>query len=251
MVKKILLFFVCISIFFNFNSEIISLSPMLPTQIQLNYFFIGIISVLLSLVPLIIILKKKSQYINSFEISLFFFSGSFIAGSFSYSMVYRLDSLILNAYLIPLIGAIFEELFKLFLVVLLFYIIQPYVANNLLTVFILASFLGLGFQIYEDYIYILNTINLNLIEFVIAMIHRISNSFTSHWMYTGISSIGLFSLFTNRLPKLKSLIWLISPLVLHILWNSSWNNSIIFESILSSSTLLIYLFAYRTVISLD
>lgn len=251
MIKKMLLFLIFFAIFFNLNSEITQLSSILETKIQLEYFSIGIILILIYVIPLIIVLKKRIQYTNKFELILFILSGSFIAGSFSYSIVYHLDSLILNAYLIPLIGAIFEEFFKLVVAVILFYITRPYITNNLFTIFILASFLGLGFQIYEDYIYVLNIINLDLIEFAFALIYRISNSFTSHWMYTGITSMGLFSLFTNRFSKLKSLFWLISPGVLHILWNSSWNNSFFFESLLSASTLIIYLFAYKELISQD
>lgn len=251
MLKKILLFLVFLALFFNLNSEITQLSSILETHIQLENFSLGIILILIYVIPIIIVLKNRIQYIKKYEIILFILSGSFIAGSFSYSIVYHLDSLILNAYLIPLIGAIFEEFFKLFVAVILFYIFRPYITNNLFTIFILASFLGLGFQIYEDYIYVLNTINLELVEIVIALIYRISNSFTSHWMYTGIASMGLFSLFTNRFSKLKSLFWLISPLALHILWNSSWNNSIFFESLLSASTLIIYLFAYKELISQD
>ena len=180
------------------------------------------------------------------EIFIYILSGSLLAGSLSYRIICHLDNFLFNAHSILIIGAVLEEFIKLIVFIIVFYIYRSQI-DNLLKILFWASILGLGFQLYEDYSYILNNIDLGFSNLFSSLLYRVSNAITSHWMYTGITALGFIAFITNKISKGKCLFWLISPCILHILWNSDWNNSALISSIISAITFSIYIYTYSVV----
>ncbi|TGY23683.1 PrsW family intramembrane metalloprotease [Enterococcus hirae] len=242
-----LFFFICLIIsFFNLNNEIYHLSSALTSISQIQLFLISCISIIFYTLVLILFFRQKNKNITISEIFLYILSGSLLAGSLSYRIIYHLDNFLFNAHSILIIGSIIEEFLKLIVFIIIFYISQVQV-DNLLKVLFLASILGLGFQLYEDYSYILNNIDLGFANLFSSLLYRVSNDITSHWMYTGITALGFIAFITGKISKRKCLFWLISPCILHILWNSDWNNSVLISSIISAITFSTYISAYSVI----
>lgn len=239
-------FFICLIFFLNLNSEIYHLSSALTSISQIQLFLISCIPITFYTLVLILFFRQKNKNITISEIFLYILSGSFLAGSLSYQLIYHLDNFLFNAHSILIIGAILEELLKLIVFIIIFYISRLQI-DKLLKILFLASILGLGFQLYEDYSYILNNIDLGFANLFSSLLYRVSNAITSHWMYTGITVLGFITFITGKISKGKCLFWLISPCILHILWNSDRNNSILISSILSAITFSIYISAYSVI----
>ncbi|MGM0288551.1 hypothetical protein IGL04_002846 [Enterococcus sp. AZ085] len=240
-------FFICLIIsFFNLNSEIYHLSSVLTSVSQIQLFLISCIPITFYALVLILFFRQKNKNITITEIFLYILSGSLLAGSLSYRIIYHLDNFLFNAHSILIIGAILEEFLKLIVFIIIFYISRLQ-SDNLLKILFLASIFGLGFQLYEDYSYILNNIDLGSANLFSSLLYRVSNAITSHWMYTGITALGFIVFITGKISKGKCLFWLISPCILHIIWNSDWNNSILISSIISAITFSIYIYAYSVI----
>lgn len=102
---------------------------------------------------------------------------------------------------------------------------------------------GLGFQLIEDIAYITEAANKSLQGVIPEALNRVSGSFSSHWVYTGIFSLGVFYLM-KQIKGQRAFLWVLTPILLHFLWNSPWNDSIWLGPVLNALTilLLVYLF---------
>lgn len=244
--KTIIFIFCLVLLFFNFNTEIKGLLLQLNSFDQMKRLLLIVITIYCYTLPVTLLLNYKMQVISFNELLWFILNGSFIAGTFSYYLIYQLDNFIIKNSSISLLGAALEEVLKALAFILAFFLIYKKNKYNILNIFAFASLLGLGFQMYEDYIYFLNSVDQGSIIFLKSMFERLSNSISSHWMYTGITSFGIITLLEKNITKSISMLLLISPAVLHIIWNSSWNNSTFISSILSAITVYLYFYSYKT-----
>lgn len=236
-------------ILFQFNSEIGRLCGRLLTIDQWGLFTLGGFAIGLYAIMLCHFFRKNIKDVDFVYLLTFLSSGTLIAGAFAYQILYQLDGFLLNAQTVPIIGAVIEELLKLAIFSILLFSTQDGFSNSYKNLVILASLVGLGFQIYEDYIQVLTQIESLPVDFVRTMIYRLSRFFASHWMYTGIAGFG-FVLINHKKTRKSGFLWLCIPIVLHIVWNSSWNNTIFIESILSTITIAIYTYVFKKCSSL-
>ncbi|HEL1012508.1 TPA: PrsW family intramembrane metalloprotease [Streptococcus equi subsp. ruminatorum] len=81
---------------------------------------------------------------------------------------------------------------------------------------------GLGFQLSEDYVYILGAMIEKTHRPLEQAILRFETAYAGHWlltaMFTGACALLLYYHKSDR-PKAMP-IWLVSPIILHILWNN-------------------------------
>lgn len=249
MQKKITYVLFLILLFLSFNNEIHLLVFQLNNFQQLKLLFMGITFIFCYVLPITLFLKNSSKTTSVINILKFILSGFFMAGSFSYFLIYQIDNFIWKSSSIVLLGPFMEEILKTLVFLFSLYVFNMTNKNNLLDLFILASFLGLGFQIYEDYMYVLTNLDTNSFIFFKLMIERLANSIASHWIYTGIISLGIILFLKKKISNKSSIFLIVSPIILHILWNSYWNNSIFISSILSAITVSIYLFILDNIIN--
>lgn len=136
-----------------------------------------------------------------------------------------------------------EEVSKFIVVILLVALFKMW---NKREVFLTGFTVGIGFQILEDFSYILQTSLASKHGDIMIAFERIASGLASHALYTSVFSVGLVSLLRkNREVSLAhQLLWALGPVVLHFFWNSPWVNTLTVDtfsviSILDSIILLL------------
>ena len=135
--------------------------------------------------------------------------------------------------LIAIMGALIEESIKLFFVYL---IIQSFNRRDFGFILITGCLVGLGFQWTEDISYIFSSKEVG--ECFVNMLSRFSGAFSSHWVYTGITSFGFYLVMNH---KKKAYLYLSAPVILHALWNSTLNGGKFVSALLSVVTLVLFM----------
>ncbi|MBJ8349364.1 PrsW family intramembrane metalloprotease [Streptococcus zalophi] len=110
------------------------------------------------------------------------------------------------------------------------------------TVFMTGLTVGFGFQIVEDFAYILTDASEQIDYTIGTALSRVSGALSSHYLYTSVLCLGIFLLVTKsqEIPKKKILTWAFLPIFLHFLWNSPLNVSSVVSAILV--TVAVFLF---------
>lgn len=216
-----------------------------------NYFNVinAILILLLYILPFYLILRKLFAYwqvprgfIPVF-IAIGYFSTGWIAGygnelfsKLIYAIAGKND--LTQSWSDALTAPLVEETAKFLAVFLIIYLLKN---KNLKLVFLVGVCVGLGFQISEDITYVLDEASKSIQTIVPQAFSRISGSISSHWLYTGLLSIGVFSLLDKQavIPNKFKWLCLLSPLLLHFLWNSPLNEFPLTGPILNTISILI------------
>ncbi len=111
---------------------------------------------------------------------------------------------------------------------------------------------GAGFMVAEDIGYIYQTVFQGMESGFPVIFERISGAMGGHVIFTGLFATGLIILLSknDQVPKGKALLWLISPVVLHFLWNSPIDFPGIIN-ILGTIGLTLTYHMYKTIEALD
>lgn len=204
------------------------------------FYSLGLLSIYI--VPAVFLLHQLakrvpgSQYLPGLAILTGLFLPGWIAG---YGNDYLGSFLANSSWTDAVTAPIIEESVKLLCVYLLVYLLN---SRGLGKIFIIGIGVGLGFQIMEDISYIIMGAADSTKEIIPQVVTRIVGSLSSHWAYTGIFSVGVSCLLMREhYNKKLGVLWTISPVVLHFLWNSPLNEGAnnLLTPILSASTLLL------------
>ncbi|KXT85795.1 PrsW family intramembrane metalloprotease [Streptococcus panodentis] len=122
-----------------------------------------------------------------------------------------------NALAAPLV----EEPLKLLAVGFALYLAPVKQFKSILLVGITA---GMGFQISEDFSYILSDLPQGFSYTISGILGRITGGIASHWLYTGLTALGLALMLryakTQKTYFRAGLFYFLAAFVLHFLWNS-------------------------------
>ncbi len=156
-----------------------------------------------------------------------------------------------------LMAPIVEEPIKAFAAIL---VISLFPTISLKEKFVVALLAGMGFQLTEDISYLSQAASKSLDSLLPTALERISGAATSHWVaatshwvYTAIFTMGLYLLLkgSTTFSRRQKLFWLLSPLVLHFIWNSPLTNFSGLTIILGTLTLLIFINLFQKIDALD
>ncbi|OAF86800.1 PrsW family intramembrane metalloprotease [Streptococcus pyogenes] len=116
---------------------------------------------------------------------------------------------------------------------------------------VVALLSGMGFQLTEDIRYLIQAKSID--SLVPTAIERISTAVTSHWVHTAIFTIGAYLLLkgSNLFSKQQQIFWLLSPLVLHFIWNSPLTSIPGMTVLLGTLILLIFGDLFQKINTLD
>ncbi|AND79633.1 PrsW family glutamic-type intramembrane protease [Streptococcus pantholopis] len=127
----------------------------------------------------------------------------------------------LNNWSASIVPPFAEEGLKLVIALVIAYLVK---AKKLSAYLLIGLGVGLGFQLSEDYTYVTAAFIDKVSSPLLQAFLRLESAFASHWLLTAMLSGACFILFVEKgksKPYLTYL-WLISPLILHVLWNSPW-----------------------------
>ncbi|MBJ8325433.1 PrsW family intramembrane metalloprotease [Streptococcus pacificus] len=192
-------------------------------------------------------LKNHLKTPNKFLI-IALISGGLITGwlsSIGNGLVYSLlqsigfDSYFLQDWEAALTAPFVEESIKALMTFAIIYFFKAFKKE---TVFMTGLTVGFGFQIVEDFAYILTDATEHIDFSIGTALSRMSGALSSHYLYTSVFTLGIFLLVTksNDIPKKKIITWTILPVFLHFLWNSPLNVSSVVSAVLV--TIAIFLF---------
>ena len=157
-----------------------------------------------------------------------------------------------NALAAPLV----EEPLKLLAVAFAVYLVPLKKLKGFLLLGITA---GIGFQISEDFSYILSDLPEGFSFTISGILGRITGGVASHWLYTALTTIGLALMFrfakTQKTYFKAGLFYFLSAFVLHFFWNSpltSIETDIpVIVPVMTALAVFIFYQAYRTAQKID
>ena len=157
-----------------------------------------------------------------------------------------------NAIAAPLV----EEPLKLLAVAFAVYLVPVKKLKSFLMLGITA---GMGFQISEDFSYILSDLPEGFSFTISGILGRITGGVASHWLYTALTTIGLALMFrfakTQKAYFKAGLFYFLSAFVLHFLWNSPLTaietDIPIITPAMTAVAVFIFYQAYRTAHKID
>lgn len=251
MKKAIVLFFLLVIAFFGLDYEFGNLADLglSPQAYQQVFFAIGLL--LLYAVPLsyLFYTAAKRWKISLTLFPLIVFLGGFSSGwiatfgnewvSWGLTALFGSSSLLKqwsDALSAPFVEEFSKGLFAWCFIYLL-KIEKPQSA------FLTGMGVGLGFQLIEDVDYITEAADKSLQGVIPEALNRVSGSVSSHWVYTGIFTLGLFYLM-KQIKGQRAFLWLLTPILLHFLWNSPWNDTIWLGPVLNALTLLLLVYLF-------
>ena len=176
------------------------------------------------------LLKKEKCSLSYFWLSVF--AGATVIGSLAGLLNYWLTDLLktvvtnqdfLNSWAPSLVPPFAEESLKLILALIVAYLVG---AEKLSAFILIGLGVGLGFQLSEDYTYVAGSFVEGTVNPVWQAFLRLETAFASHWLLTAMLTGACYILFVQKFkPKpYLAYVWLFSPFVLHILWNSPWGD---------------------------
>ncbi|MGM0237931.1 PrsW family glutamic-type intramembrane protease [Enterococcus sp. AZ103] len=156
----------------------------------------------------------------------------------------------IKAWQDALTAPIVEESVKFLVVFLLLKLLK---VRRSAAVFILGMAVGLGFQFSEDVSYLVNQASQDFSQIFAVAFSRLSGALASHWIYTGLVSLGVFTIYSkNRLFSKKwGFFWVIAAVLLHFVWDTPINDfqlgelSIVADSLTAFSLFLIFQIIYQ------
>lgn len=200
--------------------------------------FIGTIVLLIYILPLIYLTIHFSEKWNSsnYLVIVALLSGMFIPGWISalgndygdkFLKLVLGDNRFIEQWSASITAPLIEEGIKGAIVVTICHLLM---IQKKRAYFLVGVSVGLGFQIFEDLSYIIESINTDDSAIQQAFI-RLSVSFASHWLLTGIFSVGLYLKINKNEFNAR---WLLIPIFLHFLWNSPIDEPQIFETVFNA-----------------
>ncbi|OJG76133.1 hypothetical protein RV10_GL004194 [Enterococcus pallens] len=249
MKNALILFFLLVIAFFGLDYEFGNMADLGLTTQGYQQVFLAIFLLLLYVVPLLYFFHriakrwKVSMGLFPFIVFLGGFASGWIASFGNEGVSSGLTALFGHSALLkqwsdalsaPLVEEFSKGLFALCFIYLL-KIQKPQAA--LLT----GMEVGLGFQVIEDIAYIAEAADKSLRGVIPEVLNRISGSVSSHWVYTGIFTLGLFYLL-RHIKGQKAFLWILTPVLLHFLWNSPWNDSFWLGPVLNALTILLLIY---------
>lgn len=259
--RKAVLFIYLLLLSIGIELEFTSLYSIDFSTTEYKSFLFSITLLSIYIVPIVAITLYTS---NSWNVKVFFFPLAIVSGIFIGGWLAAYGNEfgdVLLSFIIPnadiketwsaaLTAPFIEEFVKASIVFIIIYLVQ---LNDLKSLFIVGIGVGLGFQIVEDFSYILNE-STNSLNFSIPQaLIRSSSSLSSHWMFTGIFAVGMYCfIYKNTFSKKRTQIfWILFPIILHFLWNSPINAEIcnfpIVSSFLSAIIIMIFIQVFEFV----
>lgn len=138
---------------------------------------------------------------SKLSVTLSLLEGLFLAGwtaSFANTYLHELITVVFpnngfwNTYESAIVAPLVEEPLKLLPVAFVLYLAP---VKNLKSLLLLGIASGLGFQIVEDFSYILSDLPDGFAYTVSGILYRTTYSISSHWIYTGLIVVGLAVMF--------------------------------------------------------
>ncbi|MFC3928350.1 PrsW family glutamic-type intramembrane protease [Streptococcus caprae] len=105
---------------------------------------------------------------------------------------------------------------------------------------------GLGFELSEDYTYTLSTMLTPSGHPIPEAISRLESIIASHWLLTALMTTAVLLLYWKQSSAKSLLLYALAPLVLHILWNSSFGENLLFKVALTIVSWIICISLYIT-----
>ncbi|MCI6272630.1 MAG: PrsW family intramembrane metalloprotease [Erysipelotrichaceae bacterium] len=112
-----------------------------------------------------------------------------------------------------------EEFSKGFIVLLVFWLCKK---MSLKAAFVCGLIAGLGFQMFEDVLYIHNAVFFGDISGFAEGLERVAAAFGTHAIFTAMFGCGLMVLVkkSTAISKYHAIFWMITSLAIHFVWNS-------------------------------
>lgn len=217
--------------------------------------------VIVSGIPLIVLAylfsKRHTLRFSWFWLSVLF--GCFVigqpAGLLNYSISTLLNQLFPNNAFVTvwqasIVPPLVEEALKLGLSLTILYLCQK---KDFWHGLLIGGGVGLGFQLSEDYTYVLGEILDQKVEPLSQALLRLETAFASHWLLTAIFTGAIcLILFYEGKKKKVTYLWLIAPILLHVAWNSPFiENNTLFKVLLTITCWLIlgsfYIYGYKMI----
>ena len=223
------------------------------------YGIIGLAALLalLYIVPasLIILHVQKKWKTPLASLIIAFLGGLFIAGwtsglanTYIHDGVSTLSISFINDLESAIVAPLVEEPLKLIGVAFALYLVP---VKNLKSILLLGIVAGFGFQISEDFSYILSDMSEGFSFAISGILGRVVGSIASHWLYTGLTAFGL-----TLMSNFKTgLIYFLAAFILHFIWNSPFSaietEIPLVRPILSALAIFTFFLAYQTATRLD
>ncbi|ATF64732.1 PrsW family intramembrane metalloprotease [Streptococcus gordonii] len=231
------------------------------------YGIIGLAALLalLYIVPasLIILHVQKKWKTPLASLIIAFLGGLFIAGwtsglanTYIHDGVSTLSISFINDLESAIVAPLVEEPLKLIGVAFALYLVP---VKNLKSILLLGIVTGFGFQISEDFSYILSDMSEGFSFAISGILGRVVGSIASHWLYTGLTAFGLTLMIRYRKKNASNfktgLIYFLAAFILHFIWNSPLSaietEIPLVRPILSALAIFTFFLAYQTATRLD
>lgn len=128
------------------------------------------------------------------------------------------DTLVLKEWISSIVPPIVEEGLKLGLAIVLVYLLR---VKSIWIALAIGVGVGLGFQLSEDYTYVLSTLVDHQLTPIQEAFSRLSSSFAGHWLLTALMTGAWFLLIKMKVKNALVKWYLIGPILLHMIWNTS------------------------------
>jgi RsiW-degrading membrane proteinase PrsW (M82 family) len=199
------------------------------------------------IVPFYLLMKQlgKQYKICGYEMLIAGACGAFISSplageindGFTDAMSRLMGRFYSDAWMGSAEAGIVEELLKLGIVAMLVYLFHRKTWKDYLS---MGMCVGIGFQIDEDLSYITQSGFKQVNSAFPTALDRVVASLGSHWVYTGITAIGLYLIVRSCEDhhKKKGLFWIFFVMVDHFLYDTPIGNVPLFSALLSVAILL-------------
>ncbi|MXQ49174.1 PrsW family intramembrane metalloprotease [Streptococcus pneumoniae] len=150
----------------------------------------------------------------------------------------------LEGWIPSIVPPLVKEFLKFVLAVILLYLFR---INSVWEALSLGAGVGLGFQLSEDYTYILGALVENQVSPIQEALGRLSSSFASHWLLTTLMIGAWFLLVKIGVTQFTVKCYLILPFLLHVIWNTSVvDGSFLLKGLLTIISLGLLFYFYQT-----
>lgn len=172
---------------------------------------------------------SKKWGTSRLSVTLSLLGGLFLAGwtaSFANTYLHDViaaafpDSGFWNTYESALVAPLVEEPLKLLPLAFTLYLAP---VKNLKSLLLLGAASGLGFQIVEDFSYILSDLPDGFSYTVSGILYRTTYSISSHWIYTALMAVGLALLFRDGKKRVSGLVFVLLALATHFVRNTPFS----------------------------
>ena len=179
-----------------------------------------------------------------------------LANTYIHDGVSTLSISFINDLESAIVAPLVEEPLKLIGVAFALYLVP---VKNLKSILLLGIVAGFGFQISEDFSYILSDMSEGFSFAISGILGRVVGSIASHWLYTGLTAFGLTLMIRYRKKNASNfktgLIYFLAAFILHFIWNSPLSaietEIPLVRPILSALAIFTFFLAYQTATRLD